>query len=260
VGVTRRGNEMVIPLHQLEFCIRKDLDQKSPRTMAVLDPLMVVITNMEEEEVREVEAPLFPSDPSKGTQTYTLSKRLFIERSDFKASAPQNFFGLTGKQMAILKYGFMICLEKIFYKDGSSISVEEEIKEFDEEKEISHLECRYVTESATKVKGILHWVSEKASFPAEIRLYDLLFHSENPKAAQNWKEGLDIPNSLKIIPKALISSNLKNAQILDKFQFERLGYFCVDYDSDISTGKYVFNRTVTLVESKEKKNIKKGKK
>ena len=248
VGVTRRGNEMLISYKLLDYCIRKDLDIKAARTMTVLDPLEIIISNMNDDEEIIIEAPLFPNQIEKGKQKYTLTKRIFIEKSDYQSSAPKSFFGLTKDQKVLLKYAFWI-------------SLKEEIKD---EKGRTVLIVNLEKDKPQIVpKGVIHWVSSKYSEDAQVRLYFPLFTKELPMKVDNnhpvkqekgneWKNNIDVVNSLKVLHEAKIWKNITDAKHLDRFQFERNGYFVVDYDS--KPGKLVFNRTVTLMDAKKKKS------
>jgi glutaminyl-tRNA synthetase len=244
VGVTRRGNEMMISEKLFEHCVRKDLDVIASRTMGVIDPLLVVITNKPDDFEMKFEANIFPKDPSKGKQTYTLTKKIYIDKSDYKSEAPKSFYGLTKTQMVLLKYACWIKVEKEVLNNKG---------------ELEHLEVSLVQDKPADVPGVIHWVSEKYSMPAEVRLYDKLFLEEDPKVlGADWKKCIN-KNSLTVVNKALVWKNLAQVKHLDRFQFERKGYFAVDYDTDVSKGKYVFNLIVTLAESKEKTKGKKEK-
>jgi glutaminyl-tRNA synthetase len=237
VGVTRRGNEMMISDKLLEHCIRKDLDVIAPRTMGVLDPLLVVIDGKSEDFEEKYEINIFPKDPSKGKQSYTLTKNLFIERSDYLSEAPNSFRGLTKSQAVLLKY-------------TKWIKVKEEVR--DSSGEVVKLVVMLCDEKPPNAPGVIHWVSEKYSLKTEVRLYGKLFLEEDPKTlGDKWKDCIN-KESLKVMDKALIWDHLAKVNHLDRFQFERIGYFAVDYDTDASKGRYVFNLIVNLSESKEK--------
>ncbi|CAG9329175.1 unnamed protein product [Blepharisma stoltei] len=233
VGVTRRGNENIISIKLLEHCIRKDLNERAPRTLAVIEPLSVTIAGLTSPQT--ISVPRFPQNPEKGSYTVTITSNIFIERSDFHEADDPSFFGLAPGKIVGLKYlPFKIrCVR--FEKDNRTGVV-------------SRLDCEVVNDE-TKPKGVLHWISYEDSVPCEVRLYDYLFLSENPAAIEDWKSDLN-PNSLQSIEGALINKDLLDAQHEDKFQFERVGYFSVDYDS--TNEKKVFNRVVTLLEGKKK--------
>jgi len=242
VGVAKRNN--VIDVALLEHSIREDLNKKAQRVMAVLDPVRIVIDNYPDNIVEEMEAVNNPEDDSMGKRKVPFSKELFIERTDFMENPPRNFYRLSPGAEVRLRYAYIIKCTG-FEKDGNG--------------NISEIHCQYdpETKSGTgvqrKVKGTIHWVSAVQAVDAEVRLYDRLFNTEFP---DETPEGQDFtmninPASLSIV-KAKIEPFIKNALVLDKFQFERMGYFCKDKDS---TGSMpVFNRTVPLRDSWTKLN------
>jgi glutaminyl-tRNA synthetase len=235
VGVAKRENMIDIGL--LEFCIREDLNKKAPRVMSVMNPLKVVITNYPENQVEELEALNNPEDESMGSRKIYFSKYLYIEKEDFMEDAPKKFFRLSPGQEVRLRYAYFIKCND-FIKDSNG--------------EITEIHCTYDPESkggkspdGRKIKGTLHWLSINHALEAEVRLYDRLFVNEAP---ENVEEGVDYktnlnPNSLNI-NKCFIEPYLENVKAGEKFQFERIGYFCVDNES--SSTKIIFNRTVTL--------------
>lgn len=238
VGVAKRDN--VIELSLLEFCVREDLNKKAPRVMGVLNPLKVVITNFPEDGEDELEAINNPEDESMGMRKVPFSREIYIERDDFMEDPPKKYFRLSPGAEVRLRYAYLItCREVIRDANG----------------EITELRCTCDPDSrggqapdGRKVKGTIHWVSARHAVPAEVRLYDRLFAVEDP---ENVPEGVDYkanlnPDSLQVIT-ALVEPYLKNAKIKESYQFERVGYFCVDPDS--SGEKLVFNRTVTLKDS-----------
>ncbi|HET8884966.1 MAG TPA: glutamine--tRNA ligase/YqeY domain fusion protein [Salinimicrobium sp.] len=238
VGVAKREN--VIDVSLLEFCVREDLNRVAPRVMAVLDPVKLVITNYEEKE-EWLEAENNPEDENAGTRELPFSKELYIEREDFKEEANKKFFRLSIGKEVRLKNAYIIKAENV-------------IK--DSEGNILEIHCTYdpksksgsgTEESTRKVKGTLHWVSVKHAIKTEVRLYDRLFNTESPDGVkdQDFKSFIN-PDSLKIVD-AFVEPSLKSAKTGDKFQFQRLGYFCVDKDT--TTDKLVFNRTVALRDS-----------
>ena len=212
--------------------------------MGVLDPVKLVITNYEKEE-EWLEAENNPEDENAGSRQVPFSKELYIEREDFKESANRKFFRLTlGKEVRL--------------KNAYIIKGEDVVK--DEEGNITEIHCTYdplsksgsgTEESKRKVKGTLHWVSIKHAVAAEVRLYDRLFTVEAPDADKE-KDYLEFvnPNSLEVIT-GYVEPSLKDAKELEQFQFQRIGYFCVDQSS--TSEKLVFNRTVTLRDSWAKK-------
>jgi len=235
VGVAKRDN--VIDLSLLEFCIREDLNKRAERRMAVLNPLKVVITNYPEGQVEELEAINNPEDASAGKRMVPFSREIYIERDDFMENPPKKYFRLAPGQEVRLRYAYFIKCEEVI-KDAQG--------------NITELRCTYDPASrggnspdGRKVQGTIHWVSVPQAVKAEIRMFDRLFSLPNPDdvpEGQDWKSSLN-PNSLTI-GDGYLEPSLKHAKHLDKFQFERLGYFCVDYDS--TPEHLVFNRTVTL--------------
>lgn len=232
VGVTRRGNENIISINVLEHCIRKELDEKAPRTMAVVDPLQLNIVNFKEPSSLEI--PIYPKNPDKGKYLIHSSPRIFIEKTDFLETDNPNFFGLSLNKIVGLKYiGLKIKCVKV-NKEGENIT---------------SLDCEIV-ENDIKPKGILHWISDSDSCTCEVRVYDYLFKSLNPAGIEDWLGDLN-PNSLRVVKNSLIQRHLAGTAVEEKFQFERVGYFVVDKDSNAD--RMVFNRVVTLVETKKKK-------
>lgn len=244
IGVAKRDN--VIDVSLLEFCIREDLNKRASRVMGVLNPVKLVITNFPEGMVEEMPAVNNPEDPESGTRKVPFTRELYIEREDFMEEPAPKFFRLAPGKEVRLKYSYIIKCED-FIKDP-------------ETGQITEIHCTYDPETLSgrsqsnrKVKGTLHWVSASHALEAEIRLYDRLFMSEDP---EDVEEGIDYktnlnPDSLKIV-KGFVEPSLSNAQPLSKYQFERIGYFCTDYDSKV--GKLVFNRTVSLKDSWTKAN------
>jgi glutaminyl-tRNA synthetase len=236
VGVARREN--VIQLARLEHSIREDLNRRAPRAMAVLRPLRVVIENWPAGRVDEVEAANHPDDPAQGTRKLPFSGELWIERDDFLEVPPKKFFRLAPGREVRLRWAYFVTCTGVV-KDARG--------------EIVELRCRY--DPATrggnapdgrKPKATLHWVSAAHALPAEVRLYDVLFTREDPL---DVPEGVDFtaglnPRSLEVIPDARVEPGLADARPGDRFQFERLGYFCLDPEAN--GRRLVFNRTVTL--------------
>ena len=241
IGIAKREN--LIDMAHLEFCAREDLNKTSPRVMAVLDPVRLVIENYEKEE-EWLETENNPEDESAGTRKIPFAKELFIERDDFREEAGRKFFRLKLGKEVRLKSAYIIKAERV---------------EKDEVGNIMTIYCTYdpksrsgsgTPESKRRVKGTLHWVSAKHAIPAEIRLYDRLFTVADPEADKE-KTFLDFinPDSLKVIT-GFVEPSLKNAKVLERYQFQRKGYFCVDKDS--TEEKLVFNRTVPLRDSWKK--------
>ncbi|HOZ16003.1 MAG TPA: glutamine--tRNA ligase/YqeY domain fusion protein [Tenuifilaceae bacterium] len=235
VGVAKRDN--VIDLSLLEFCLREDLNKRAERRMAVLNPLKVVITNYPEGQVEELPATNNPEDESAGKRMVPFSRVIFIEQDDFMENPPKKYFRLAPGQEVRLRYAYFIKCEEVI-KDAQGNVVE--------------LRCTYDPASrggnspdGRKVQGTIHWVSAQHAVKAEIRLFDRLFAKADPDDVEegtDWKSSIN-SESLKVI-EGLLEPSLQNVKHLDKFQFERLGYFSVDYDS--APNKLVFNRTVTL--------------
>ena len=237
VGVAKFNGTIDIAL--LEHCVRKDLNQHSPRVMGVLRPLKVVITNYPEGQTEELDAVNNPEDPNAGTRKVPFARELYIEREDFMEDPPKKFFRLAPGREVRLRYAYFVtCTDVIKDADG----------------EIVELHCTYDPETrggdspdGRKVKATLHWVSAAHAVSAEVRLYDHLFTKQDPS---DVPEGEDFtanlnPASLEILPDCRVEPGLADAAPGDRFQFERLGYFCVDPDT--SGGEnMVFNRTVSL--------------
>jgi glutaminyl-tRNA synthetase len=239
IGVAKR--DQLIDVSQLEYCLREDLNKKANRVMAVLNPLKVVITNFPEGHVEELEAVNNPEDPSAGSRKIYFTKELYIERDDFMEEPPKKFFRLAPGTEVRMRYGFFICCTDVI-KDA--------------EGNILELHCTYDpatrggnSPDGRKVKGTIHWASVSHSIEAEVRLFDRLFLNENPDDVEEGESFIDNlnPQSLTVLPKAYVEPGLASSKPLDSFQFERLGYFCTDYDS--KPGKLVFNRISTLKDS-----------
>jgi glutaminyl-tRNA synthetase len=239
VGVAKREN--VIDVGLLEFCVREDLNRKAQRVMGVLNPVKLIIDNYPAELTEEMPAVNNPENPEAGTRMVPFTRELYIEREDFMEDPPSKFFRLAPGREVRLKYAYIIKCESVV-KDPSS-------------GEITEIHCTYDPETLSgrpesnrKVKGTLHWVSAAHAVEAEIRLYDRLFMSEDPEdvpEGEDYKKNLN-PDSLKVI-RGYVELFAAITKPLDKFQFERLGYFCTD--SDTTDAKPVFNRTVALKDS-----------
>jgi glutaminyl-tRNA synthetase len=236
IGVNKFNSTVDIAL--LEHCVREDLNKTSPRVMAVLRPLKVVIDNYPKDKVEQLEAVNNPEDPTAGTRKVAFSRELYIERDDFMEKPPKKFYRLAPDQEVRLRYAYFITCTNVV-KDRTG--------------QITELHCTYdpATQGGDapdnrKVKSTLHWVSAKHAIPAEVRLYEHLFKNQNPEDVpdgENFKSNLN-PNSLEVLTNCRAEPSLANAAPLSRYQFERLGYFCADHDS--SKKLLVFNRTVTL--------------
>ncbi|HIJ64443.1 MAG TPA: glutamine--tRNA ligase/YqeY domain fusion protein [Candidatus Hydrogenedentes bacterium] len=224
---------------QLEHCLREDLNKRAPRVMAVLRPLRVVIENYPEDLVEEMDAVNNPEDPGAGTRKVPFSRVLYIEQEDFMEDPPKKFYRLAPGREVRLRYGYFItCKDVVKDDDGNVVE----------------LRCTYDPETrggdnppdGRKVKATLHWVSAAHALEAEVRLYDHLFTKENPMVLEegdDWRNYLN-PNSLEVLGSCWVEPSLAGAVPGTQYQFERLGYFCVD---PVSTpDRLVFNRTVTL--------------
>lgn len=249
IGVGKK--ESLVDMGLLEYCVREHLNKIAPRVMAVLRPLKVVITNYPEGQEEYLDAINNPEDLDAGTRKVPFSKVLYIERDDFMEEPPKQFFRLAPGREVRLRYAYFIKCENV-------------VK--DENGEIVELHCTY--DPATrggdapdgrKVKATLHWVSAPHAIEAEVRLYDYLFVKEDPNDIEEGKDFTDYinPKSLEVLKSCSLEPSLKDAKPGDKFQFERLGYFCVD-TVDSTPERLVFNRTVTLKDEWAK--IQKGKK
>jgi glutaminyl-tRNA synthetase len=241
IGVAKRNSTVDIAM--LEHCLREDLNKRAPRAMAVLRSIKVVIENYPAEQVENLEAVNNPEDPSSGTRVIPFSRVVYIEQDDFREEPPKGFFRLSPGREVRLRYAYIIkCTDVV--KDP-------------ETGEIRELRCTYDPEtksgssqSKRKVKATIHWVSAEHAQEAEVRLYDPLFIKEDPEDVPeggDWLTNVN-PKSLEVLTDCRVEPILANAQMGELYQFERLGYFCVD-SVDSTKGKPVFNRTVTLRDS-----------
>ncbi|RZJ33887.1 MAG: glutamine--tRNA ligase/YqeY domain fusion protein [Flavobacterium sp.] len=246
IGIAKRDN--LIDVSLLEFCIREDLNKTAPRVMAVIDPVKLIITNYPEDKEEWFDAENNPEDQNAGSRKLPFSREIYIERDDFMEDAPAKFFRLSIGREVRLKNAYII--------KGESV-----VKDFTGK--ITEIHATYDTESLSgsgteaslrKVAGTLHWVSVPHSVAAEIRLYDRLFTDEAPDTHKD-KDFLDFvnPESLKIVT-GFVEPSLRSANVEDKFQFQRIGYFTKDKDS--TDDKPVFNRTVGLKDAWEEKGKK----
>lgn len=236
IGIGKREN--MIDVAHLEFCVRDDLNKKAPRVMGVMDPLKVVITNYPEGKEEWLTAENNPEDESAGEHEVPFSRELYIEQEDFREEANRKFFRLKLGKEVRLKNAYIIKAEEVVKDDNGNI-LEVHCTYDPDSKSGSGTEA-----SQRKVKGTLHWVSIPHAVEAEVRLYDRLFTVEDPTADKE-KDFLDFVNPDSIqVGKAYVEPYLKSAKAEDKFQFQRIGYFCVDRDS--TSEQLVYNRTVTL--------------
>ena len=239
IGVAK--NDSLIDMALLENCVREDLNEKAPRVMAVLRPLRVVIDNYPDDQVEEFDCPYHPQNPDMGSRKVPFSRVLYVERDDFMEDAPRKFFRLTVGREVRLRYGYFITCVGVV-KDPDTGDVVE-------------LHCTYDPETRSgfapdgrKVKATIHWVSAAHSVPTEVRLYDRLFRVVDPLGEDSdYTEYLN-PQSLETLTSCRVEPSLAGAPPESRFQFERLGYFCVD-SVDSSDKALVFNRTVTLRDS-----------
>lgn len=246
IGVAKRDN--VIDYSLLEFSLREHLNKVAPRMMAVLNPLKVVITNYPEGQVENLTAINNPEDESAGTRQVPFGKVIYIERDDFMENPPKKYFRLAPGQEVRLRYAYFIKCDEVI-KDAEGNIVE--------------LRCSYDPASkggnspdGRKVKGTIHWVSAEHAIDAEVRLFDRLFSKENPEDVEEGQTFLDNinPDSLQVLQHCKLEPELAKAKVMDKMQFERLGYFCVDKDS--TAEHLVFNRACTLKDSWSKESKK----
>ncbi len=236
LGVAKRDS--IVDVAQLEFSIRDELNRRSPRVSAVLRPLRVVLLNYPEDQVEELDAVNNPEDPSAGRRKVPFSRVLYIEQDDFREEPPKKFFRLAPGREVRLRYAYFITCVDVIKNDAG---------------EIVELHCTYDPETrggsapdGRRVKATMHWVSAAHAIEAEVRLYDRLFDRENPKDTKDGEEftaSLN-PHSLEVLCGCRVEPSLQSAEVGDRYQFERMGYFCKDRDSREEMP--VFNRTVTL--------------
>lgn len=244
IGYTKY--EALNDISLLESAIREDLNIRANRISAVIDPIKLIITNYPEGQIEKLEAQNNPEDTSAGSHEVLFSKELYIERDDFIEDAPKKYFRLTPGNEVRLKNAYIIkCTGCKYDHNGNVLEV---YAEYDANTKSG------MPDSKRKVKGTIHWVSVSDAIDAEVRLYDRLFTVEDPSSDErDFKELLN-PDSLKILNGCKIESFAKDVKPGDKFQFQRIGYFCVDTDS--TEGKLVFNRTVSLKDSWSKEKSK----
>jgi glutaminyl-tRNA synthetase len=236
IGVSKTNGS--IELAMLEHFVREDLNKRALRVMAVLHPLKVVIDNYPENQVEEMDAVNNPEDESAGTRKVPFSRVLYIEQDDFREAPPPKFYRLSPGREVRLRYGYLVTCTSVVKNDDG---------------EVVEVHCTYDpatrggnTPDGRKVKSTIHWVSAAHALDAEVRVYENLFSKENPNEVgegEDFTANLN-PLSLQVIANAKIEPSLANTAAGTRYQFERLGYFCVDPDS--KAGKPVFNRTVAL--------------
>jgi glutaminyl-tRNA synthetase len=238
IGVAKRNSTVDIAM--LEHSLREDLNKRAPRVMAVLRPLRVVIENYPENETEELAAVNNPEDPSMGTRKVFFSRVLYIEQDDFREEPPKGYFRLSPGNEVRLRYAYIIkCVGVV--KDAATGAVTEVRCTYDPETKSGS------SRSSRKVKATIHWVSAAHAIPAEVRLYDHLFTKEDPDdlpEGADWKINLN-PNSLQTLADCRIEPYLAGTTPGSIYQFERLGYFCVD-SAESSRERLLFNRTITL--------------
>ncbi len=237
IGVSKTNG--IIELAMLEHFVREDLNKHSPRVMVVLRPLKVVIDNYPEGQVEEMDAVNNPEDVAAGTRKVPFSRVLYIEQDDFREDPPKGYYRLSPGREVRLRYGYLVTCTSVV-KDPST-------------SEIIEVHCTYDpatrggnTPDGRKVKSTIHWVSAAHALEADVRLYETLFSKEDPNQTpegQDFTANLN-PHSLEVVSNAKLEPSLAGAAPGSRYQFERLGYFCVDPDS--ASGNLVFNRTVAL--------------
>jgi len=239
IGVAKSNS--VVDMNLLEHCVREDLNKRAPRAMAVLRPLKVVVDNYPDGQVEEIEIELNPEDPSMGTRIVKFSKNLYIEQDDFMIDPPKKYFRLAPGNEVRFKGAYYLTCESF---------------ETDEDGNVTLVHCTYDPESkggqtpdGRKVRGTIHWVSEENSRDIEVRLYDRLFNVENPSDegdSGDFTANLN-DKSMEVLTNSKLEGGIENIKPGDKFQFMRMGYFCLDPDS--TEDKLIFNRTVALKDS-----------
>ncbi|MCJ7495506.1 MAG: glutamine--tRNA ligase/YqeY domain fusion protein [Deltaproteobacteria bacterium] len=241
IGVAK--NDSVVDVTLLEHCVREDLNERSPRVLGVLYPLRVVIDNYPEGQVEEFDCPYHPQNPAMGTRKVPFSRVLYIEREDFLENPPKKFYRLAPGREVRLRYGYFMKCEGVVKNPKTG--------------EVVEIHCTYDPETrggfapdGRKVDATIHWVSAAHSLPAEVRLYDRFFRVANPlgeKEGSNFTDYLN-PKSLETLTSCQVEPGLAGAAPGSRYQFERLGYFCVDAVDSLAK-RLVFNRTVTLRDS-----------
>lgn len=240
VSVTRNGNENVISFSLLEHCIRKDLDGTTKRTMAVLDPIKVTITNLDNAFEQVLDVPDFPSNPEKGSHKVVFANTVWVEREDTQVKDHKDFFGLAPGKCVGLKYaGVVKCTDVKTDKDGN----------------ITEVSAEFIKEDPPKPKTYLNWIAAKEAVDCEVRVYSCLF-SEDPTESKKDFIELISPVSLIVKRNSKINKNIvHHLQHLSRFQFERQGYFALDVDSNIEKKTFVWNKVVGLSDTGKQKAL-----
>jgi len=249
IGVAKR--ESIVDLALLEYCVREDLNNTAPRVMGITRPLKLVIDNYPEDLTEELECPFHPEDARMGSRKVPFSRELYIEQEDFLEVPPKKFFRLAPGREVRLRYAYYVTCDRVVKDENTG--------------EILEIHCTYDPETrggwskdGRKVKSTLHWVSAAHALPAEVRLYDRLFTIENPAGEKDADFTAFInPDSLAVLPSCFVESSLKSTAPGSHYQFERIGYFCVD-SKDATEDRLVFNRTVTLRDTWAKIKNKQG--
>ncbi|HNQ64415.1 MAG TPA: glutamine--tRNA ligase/YqeY domain fusion protein [Smithella sp.] len=238
IGVAKNDNLIDVAL--LEHCVREDLNEHAPRAMCILRPLRVVIDNYPDNQVEQIACANHPQKPDMGTRNVPFSKVLYIERDDFMEDPPKKYHRLGPGREVRLRNAYVIKFESMMKDEKTG--------------DVTELHCSYDPATLNgppadgrKVPGVIHWVSAGHAVPAEVRLYDRLFSIENPGSEEDFLKYLN-PDSLETLTTCRAEQNLKNAAAGSRFQFERLGYFCVDA-KDSTSERLVFNRVVPLRDS-----------
>lgn len=234
IGVAKREN--IVDLGLLEFCVREHLNKIALRRMVVFDPVKVVLTNYPDNQVELLQSEDNPEDPASSHRDIPFSRELYIEREDFMENPPKKYFRLAPGQMVRLKSAYIIRCDALVKDEAGNIT---------------ELQCTYLPESRSgndtsniKVKGTLHWVSAAHAVTAEVRLYDRLFRVEDPSSEEGDFKSYINPESLVVLEKVYAEPALQHAQMHERYQFLRKGYFTIDKDA--TPGHLIFNRTVTL--------------
>lgn len=237
IGITKKDS--LIEMTVLENAIRHDLEENAKRTFGVLKPLKVVITNYPEDSPETFTVKNHPKDESMGTRDIPFGREVYIDHDDFMLDPPKKFFRLGPEREVRLRYGYAITCNEVIQDNAGNVI---------------ELHCTYdpltakgQTPDGRKIKGIIHWVSAEHAVSAEVRVYDRLFKLPNPAGEEDYLQQLN-PESLQVFADAKLEPSLANATLDDKYQFERVGYFCLDSE-DSTTEKPVFNRTVSLRDS-----------